>query len=176
MKKIIAAALAFTLVVTLAACGGKPGDATQAQQPALGGEAGKSEEKKASVQMTDGTKAEVLLQDGFYRLDTNSSLEIKGLSLDEPKSEDALVTITGSVDFKGMDEGASAWIGIVPSDIPHGSEEAVDQEDLIYSYLSNLENGTYFFQLELAPGSYDIRICDSDDGGVEVAFLPFTVK
>jgi len=69
----------------------------------------------------------------------------------------------------------TAWIGIVPSDIPHGDEDVNDQHDLDYEYLYG-ENGEYTFSAPDEPGSYDFRLHNSDGNGVEVDSISFTVR
>jgi len=71
---------------------------------------------------------------------------------------------------------ANAWIGIVPSSVPHGSEEQNDQHDLTYEYLYKRTSGTLTLRAPVAPGSYDARLHDSDTNGREVASATFKVK
>lgn len=67
----------------------------------------------------------------------------------------------------------NAWIGIVPSNVPHGSEEVNDQHDVTYQYLKQRTQGTLTFKAPLAPwGSYDLRF--NDGGGKEVGSVTFT--
>jgi hypothetical protein len=70
---------------------------------------------------------------------------------------------------------SNAWIGIVPSQIAHGSEATNDQHDIAYQYLQNRTSGTMNFTAPTTPGSYDIRFHDTDDNGVELAFVSFAV-
>lgn len=69
----------------------------------------------------------------------------------------------------------NAWAGVVPSDVPHGSEATNDQHDLEYRYLSGNTSGTLSFRAPDKPGSYDIRLHDTDGGGTEIASVTFTV-
>ncbi|GAB6095496.1 hypothetical protein JCM14469_17480 [Desulfatiferula olefinivorans] len=69
----------------------------------------------------------------------------------------------------------SAWIGIIPSDIPHGSEARNDEFDVTYQHLSGKSSGVLEFVAPAAPGSYDFRLNDSDDDGNELASVSFTV-
>ena len=69
----------------------------------------------------------------------------------------------------------SAWVGIVPSDIPHGSEERNDENDLAYHHLNGVQKGTLDFVAPVKPGSYDLRLNDSDSEGNELASVTFTV-
>jgi len=69
----------------------------------------------------------------------------------------------------------NAWIGIIPSHVAHGSEAVNDQNDVTYQYLQNRTSGTMSFTAPMAPGSYDFRFHDTDDNGVELAFVSFVV-
>lgn len=68
----------------------------------------------------------------------------------------------------------SAWIGVIPSEIPHGSERVNDQHDTAYQYLSGRTAGELVFS---APrlGRWDLRIHDTDDDGRETASVSFVV-
>ncbi len=68
----------------------------------------------------------------------------------------------------------SAWIGIIPSSIPHGSESVNDQHDVTYQYLGGKTSGTFAFSAPAA-GNWDLRMNDRDDGGKEVASVSFKV-
>ncbi|MBN2225075.1 MAG: hypothetical protein JW765_10400 [Deltaproteobacteria bacterium] len=70
----------------------------------------------------------------------------------------------------------NAWIGIVPSDVPHGSEEVNDKSDISYQYLKGTTSGIMEFIAPSAPGSYDLRMNESDAGGKELASITFTVQ
>ncbi len=69
-----------------------------------------------------------------------------------------------------------ATTGVNPSDVPHGSEDTNDQHDLQYRYLSGKTSGTLSFDAPEQPGSYDIRLHDTDGGGTEIASVTFTVR
>jgi hypothetical protein len=68
-----------------------------------------------------------------------------------------------------------AWVGIIPSDIPHGSETANDEHDIAYAYLDKKVAGTLNFYAPGKPGRYDLRMHDTDDNGKEVASISFEV-
>ena len=70
----------------------------------------------------------------------------------------------------------NAWIGLIPSKIPHGDEGVNDQHDIAYKYLSGKTSGVMEFQAPDEPGSYDFRLNESDDGGKELASVSFEVK
>lgn len=66
-----------------------------------------------------------------------------------------------------------AWVGIVPTDVPHGPEEVNEKNHLSRLYL----DGNPDLQLAAPdrPGTYDMRLNDSDDSGTELASRTFTV-
>jgi outer membrane protein OmpA-like peptidoglycan-associated protein len=68
-----------------------------------------------------------------------------------------------------------AWIGLIPSDVPHGSEDTNDQHDLSYQYVGNKTSGTFTFNAPDKSGSYDLRLNDSDGNGTEIASVTFSV-
>ncbi len=70
---------------------------------------------------------------------------------------------------------SDAWVGIIPSEVAHGSEAENDQYDLDYQYLEGLTSGMLIFVAPDTLGSYDFRMHDTDDEGREVASLTFTV-
>jgi len=70
----------------------------------------------------------------------------------------------------------NAWIGIIPSAVPHGTEEVNDQNDISYQYLNGTTSGIMEFVAPSAPGSYDLRMNESDNGGRELASITFTVQ
>ncbi|EKD41218.1 MAG: hypothetical protein ACD_73C00801G0008 [uncultured bacterium] len=68
-----------------------------------------------------------------------------------------------------------AWIGIIPSYIPHGKESKNDQYDLSYQYLNNRTEGTLTFLAPATKGNYDLRMNNTDKDGLEVATVSFKV-
>jgi len=68
-----------------------------------------------------------------------------------------------------------AWIGLIPSDIPHGDESRNDQHDLAYKYVRSGENQVYSFSAPTKTGSFDFRLHDTDDNGMEIASATFKV-
>ncbi len=69
----------------------------------------------------------------------------------------------------------NAWVGVIPSQVPHGSESQNDKYDLAYQYLKKRSYGSLVFKAPAQPGSYDIRMHDTDSNGKEVASVSFTV-
>jgi hypothetical protein len=70
----------------------------------------------------------------------------------------------------------NAWVGIIPSAVPHGDEATNDNNDLTYQYLKGMTAGTLTFAAPMVAGSYDFRMHDTDDGGKEIASVTFTVQ
>ncbi len=71
---------------------------------------------------------------------------------------------------------ANAWVGIIPSNISHGSEMVNDQNDLVYQYLGGKTSGSLTFTSPAEPGKYDLRMNDDDNSGREVASVSFIVS
>jgi len=70
----------------------------------------------------------------------------------------------------------NAWVGIIPSNIPHGDEAQNDMYDLAYQYLNGTTSGSLVFSAPAEPGMYDFRMHDTDNNGKELASVSFTVK
>jgi len=85
--------------------------------------------------------------------------------------EEIIVSFSAPAEFADK-----AWIGIIPSDTPHGSEATNDGVDLAYEYLKKRTTGEIKFTVPEQAGSYDIRMNDSNTDGKEVASKPFVVK
>jgi hypothetical protein len=68
-----------------------------------------------------------------------------------------------------------AWVGIVPSSIPHGDEVQNDEYDLSYEYLQGKTSGALTFEAPSDPGDYDFRMHDTDTEGKELASISFSV-
>lgn len=67
------------------------------------------------------------------------------------------------------------WIGVVPSNIAHGSESTNDQHDLAYQFIGNKNSGTLTFKAPGRSGRYDFRMHDKDEEGKEVVSVSFVV-
>jgi outer membrane protein OmpA-like peptidoglycan-associated protein len=71
----------------------------------------------------------------------------------------------------------TAWIGIVPSNIPHGKEDVNDQHNIQWAYLEKKPSGTLHFVAPEKAGSYDLRMNSGDaPDAVEITSVPFTVS
>ncbi|MEL6178339.1 MAG: hypothetical protein AAFS10_05270 [Myxococcota bacterium] len=76
---------------------------------------------------------------------------------------------------KGLPD--NAWVGIIPSDIPHGDADKNDDHDVAYKYLKGKTKGTLTFTAPSKAGKYDFRLHNQDaKGGKELASVSFTVK
>jgi len=71
--------------------------------------------------------------------------------------------------------GPKAWVGLIPADVPHGSEEENDRHDLAYQYLEKKTQGLFIFKAPEKPGTYDFRMHDTDDNGNEIVHITFEV-
>jgi hypothetical protein len=67
----------------------------------------------------------------------------------------------------------SAWVGVLPAALPHGSEEENDSHDLDYKTV--MGETQLILVAPTEPGDYDVRLHDSDQEGKEVASRRFKV-
>lgn len=76
----------------------------------------------------------------------------------------------------GMDK--NAWIGIIPSEVEHGLEATNDMHDVSYVYMNGKNNSTVNMVAPSKPGSYDLRMNESDSkqGAKELTSVTITVK
>ena len=96
-----------------------------------------------------------------------------GLNLDKNvygPGENIQVNFTAPANY-----AKDAWVGVIPANIPHGSESQNDQHDLAYKYLEGQTSGTIVFAAPATPGSFDVRMHTTDNNGQEVASVTFTV-
>ncbi len=75
---------------------------------------------------------------------------------------------------QGLDR--NAWIGIIPSGVPHGDERTNNDNNLSFQHLQGRAAGSLTFRAPTRPGYYDFRMHDSDERGREIAFISFTVE
>lgn len=68
-----------------------------------------------------------------------------------------------------------AWIGIIPSQIQHGSEEINDAYDITYQYIEKRTHGVMVFTAP-EPGQWDLRMHNTDRTGKEISYVSFTVR
>jgi fatty acid-binding protein DegV len=69
----------------------------------------------------------------------------------------------------------NAWVGIIPSHVPHGNETENDRHDISYQYINKRTSGEMTFSAPSNPGNYDFRMHDTDSGGREVTYVTFSV-
>ncbi|MBN1774646.1 MAG: hypothetical protein JXB32_25520 [Deltaproteobacteria bacterium] len=70
----------------------------------------------------------------------------------------------------------NAWIGLIPSEVPHGAEAVNDEHDVAFEYLDGRTSGTVELRAPLRPGRWDVRLNGTDAGGRELASATFTVQ
>jgi hypothetical protein len=98
-----------------------------------------------------------------------------GSSITLPKTEFAPGE-TVTIKYKAVGEfGSNPWIGIIPSDIPHGDEDRNDQHDVSYKYFTGAGEGELTFTVPNDPGNWDFRMHTTDSRGKEVASVSFKV-
>jgi hypothetical protein len=73
-----------------------------------------------------------------------------------------------------------AWIGLVPTGIPHDFEVVEDQynvrtDTIQYRYLDGKTAGALIFIAPPRAGIYDFRIYEDESGGIEWGAMPFYV-
>ena len=109
-------------------------------------------------------------------LSTTASPQIQDISIWLEKTtfapnEEINVHFTAPASFP-----SNAWIGLIPSNVPHGDEDVNDQYDIDYEYLSGRTSGIIIFTAPTTPGSYDVRMHNKDGGGREVSSISFIVR
>lgn len=132
----------------------------------------------------------------IYSSDTDEGVELASISFEveeteeEEEEEEETEEYSLSIDFETVAAGSdvtvaytapegfddSAWVGIIPSDVEHGTEITNDANDVSYRYADATE-GTLEFTVPTEAGSYDFRFNDTDGvNGVEVASVTFIVE
>jgi hypothetical protein len=68
----------------------------------------------------------------------------------------------------------TAWLGVIPSDVPHGDGYENDRYDVLFVYLKGSAKNRIRIAIpaNIPSGEYEIRIFDSDQNGKEVASSP----
>ncbi|MBN1620225.1 hypothetical protein JW890_05845 [candidate division WOR-3 bacterium] len=105
--------------------------------------------------------------------DTTTVVEEAWVKLDKSVyGPDEIIT----VEYMALEEfDDNAWIGLIPSEVPHGDEEENDEYDLQYHLIGSDLSGEITFIAPTEPGLYDIRMFTSDFEGVEVTYQTFEV-
>ncbi len=73
-------------------------------------------------------------------------------------------------------EGNNPWVGIIPSNAPHGSADKNDEVDIGYKYLDGKTDGELIFIAPSDTGSFDFRLNSSAEDKKEVASVSFRIK
>lgn len=101
------------------------------------------------------------------------SVTISALKLDKAEYQPGeIITVTIASPVRLEED---AWIGIVPSSVPHGEEIRNDINALSCQYLFGKRRTTITFAAPKYSGMYDIRLNNSDIKGREVASVSFAV-
>jgi len=84
--------------------------------------------------------------------------------------EAIIVTYVNDASF-----GDSPWIGMIPSEVPHGDGVVNDENDLKFEWLYGEpgDENSYTTYAPATPGSYDFRL---SGGGIEIDSISFTVR
>lgn len=178
MKKAICILLVTLLLFT--GCGGsdKPAEPSSQQSAATASESAASPSGGGEI---PAGASEFKNPDGYYI--GTGELSAESLHPDYPftlsieKNEfapDEEMAITFS--DEGWLKDSDAWVGIVPASTPHGDEETGDEYDYNYFYPTYSENNKDKLAAYGDAGNYELRVYSSDEGGVELCFIPFTVK
>ncbi len=88
------------------------------------------------------------------------------INADKPKyAPNEEIVVTFSINTPLADD---AWVGIVPSDTPHGSESENDAVDIAFAYMRDAQDGLIILEAPYDAGNYDIRLFSTDADGVEL--------
>lgn len=79
------------------------------------------------------------------------------------------------VEFSAPNLPDNAWVGIVPAHVPHGDESVNDRHDVAYRYLRGATSGTLSLVAPIEPGSWNVRLHDTDSNGRELTHVTFEV-
>ncbi len=175
MKKMIALLFTMMMIFSLVSCGGKKEVSTDnntesSQQTAE--ETSKPAENKPAKETASEKK------DGFNLLEADESKRVSDLVITEMKTDKTSYGVGEEINLTLKWTGtpdSSAWVGIIPAEVPHGDEYVNDDADLEYIYLTDHE-GAFVFTIELEPGMYTLRVNETDGGGAELAWCAFKVN
>lgn len=166
MKQLIRSFACMLMLFLLVACGGSTEEA--APEPAAPAEA--TAETDAPPEAT-GSEADAETAGTPEPIEFDGSITLD--KSDYTPEEAIVVSLTVNTP---VDE--TAWVGIIPSETPHGLEVESDAVDISYEYLTNMTDGQITLVAPAAPGQYDVRLFNSDNEriGVELAFVSITVS
>lgn len=130
---------------------------------------------KVIIYYTDGTEQTISLEKPYDRIEVQRDEPLAPavpqssyISVD-PSAANRGQTI--QVQYFAVSELApTAWIGMVPSDIPHGDGYENDRYDVLFVYLKGRNSGTFNVTIpgNIPPGEYEFRLFDTDDNGREI--------
>ncbi len=172
MKKWFTLFLLLMLLLSLAACGAE-------EAPPAPEAPGTAQKDPVQQQPPSGDTA----QEGDFTVpEIDPALRATDLKITELKTGKKLYApgegITVTLKWTGTPD-SSAWVGIIPADVPHGDEYVNDDADVAYIYLDGHEGDQFVFDDELSapltPGLYTIRVNENDGGGAELAWCAFAV-
>jgi outer membrane protein OmpA-like peptidoglycan-associated protein len=130
-----------------------------------------SDEGDYDLRLSDGEGREVASVSFKVRAGTSGKAKLElGATVFNP-GDSIQVRFVTPVQYS---EGA--WVGIIPSEVPHGSEDVNDEHDVAYEYLGGKTSGVLTFAAPDKPGAYDLRMHDTDNNGREVASVSFRVR
>ena len=167
-------------LLLLVACGGTepPADGqaveetteTETTEQEVSGDAEQSDTVIDTAASTETTASDTTTDTTAAAPPNNNLIGLEKIVFDP--FEEIIVT----VDLNVSDD-STAWVGIVPSAVPHGSESESDLHHISYTYISNNDNGVVIFVAPEEIGAYDVRLFSSDDAavGIELASVSFTV-
>lgn len=85
--------------------------------------------------------------------------------------EEMKITFTADKDYAD-----DAWVGTVPSKVPHNDEMESDRNHIVFDYLHKKASGMLKLKAPRDEGDFDVRMFNTDMGGKETAFAAFQVK
>lgn len=69
-----------------------------------------------------------------------------------------------------------AWVGIIPSSVPHGSEAVNDENDIIYRFIEDHPDGKLSFRAPTSGQQWDIRYNSNDGANQEYSYITFSIN
>ena len=68
-----------------------------------------------------------------------------------------------------------AWLGFIPSSVPHGSENVNDEHEIRWAYLNGKARGSVDLVAPTSEGKFDVRLHDTNNGGNEIGHVGFEI-
>jgi hypothetical protein len=133
---------------------------------------------KVVIHYTDGTVQTLKLKKPYERIEVlkdappqvrprQSFVDVEFTAIN--RGQDADLKYHSSDKLTG-----TAWLGVIPADVPHGDGYENDKYDVVYVYLKGKASGSLEIHIptNIPQGEYEIRIFDSDSNGREIASSP----